>query len=345
MKHKTVYLLWPLFIAAGVFILWELNPPSHQKINPITDALTTSDVVSGPIQPIPQQLKLDPNKVSLGRKLFNDPRLSKDNSVSCSTCHNLDMGGADNRQYALGIDNAVGELNTPTVYNSLFNFKQFWDGRADTLEEQVRGPIHNPKEMGSNWEEVIAKLKRDTEYPRIFGDIYAEGINEQSIADAIATFEASLYTPDSRFDHFLRGDDNALTPTEKTGYQMFQDLGCIVCHQGINIGGNSFQTMGKLGDYFKGKEIRQSDLGRYNVTGSERDRHKFKVPTLRNISLTAPYFHDGSADTLEEAVLIMSRYQLGYELSKAEVDHLVAFLKTLTGTYQGKPLTPEASRP
>ena len=225
----------------------------------------------------------------------------------------------------------LGKLNSPTVFNSVFNVKQFWDGRADSLEDQIDGPLENENEMGLDWATVIAKLSNDASYVSQFNSTYSEGLRPESVKDAIATFERSLITPNARFDLFLRGDEGALTSREKEGYALFVDLGCSVCHQGINVGGTLFQKMGKVSDYFEGREVTKEDLGRYNVTGNERDRFVFKVPGLRNVELTAPYFHDGSSETLDDAIRVMARVQLGYDLDSEEVTLLVDFLKTLNG--------------
>lgn len=314
---------------------------SQLKISP---ALTPSQAsikaeINEPIKPIPLKIELDEKKVKLGDKLFHDVRLSHDNTISCATCHKLTAGGTDHLPCSVGIRGTIGHLNAPTVFNSGFNFKQFWDGRAETLEAQIDGPTHNKGEMGSSWSEIIGKLEREPDYVTTFNALYAEGITHHNIKEAIATFERSLYTPNSRFDQFLRGD-NVLTSEEKEGYRRFKTLGCISCHQGVNVGGNMFQAFGIMGDYFgqRKKNIVSSDLGRFNVTGDEKDKHVFKVPGLRNVAITAPYFHDGSAQTLEEAIIIMGKYQLGRHLSTEDVTFIVKFLKTLTGEYQGKPL-------
>ena len=295
--------------------------------------------INEPIQPIPLTVKEDPKKVELGSKLFSDTRLSHDNTVSCATCHNLKGAGIDHKRLSMGIDGQFGDVNAPTVYNSGFNFKQFWDGRADTLEDQVNGPTHNLKEMGSNWDEIIGKLKVDPNYVSAFLASYSDGITSANIRDAIATFERTLSTPNSRFDKFLLGDKNALTSIEKKGYELFKEHGCVVCHQGINVGSNMFQSFGKFGNYFEDRgNITNADLGRMNVTKNLKDRYKFKVPTLRNIELTAPYFHDGSVKTLDSAVQVMAKYQLGISFEPDEIQAIVQFLKTLTGEYEGKPL-------
>jgi len=283
-----------------------------------------------PIKPL-AKVNLDARKVTLGRAMFHDKRLSKDNSLSCASCHEISKGGMDGRQFAVGIKGQVGPINTPTVLNSGLNFRQFWNGRAATLEEQAAGPVHNPGEMGSNWQEVLGKLNQDAALLNQFKAIYPDGLQPKNIQDAIATFEHSLVTP-SRFDRYLNGESNAINGEEKQGYQLFKNYGCVACHQGQGVGGNMYQTFGVLGNYFKDKgKVTDADLGRFAVTKNELDRHVFKVPSLRNVELTAPYFHDGSAKTLEEAIDVMFRYQLGRTAPAADKALIVKFLKTLTG--------------
>lgn len=290
------------------------------------------------ILPLPPVVSLPPEKVALGEKLFHDPRLSRDDSVACASCHALSKGGTDRSRLSVGIDGKVGDVNAPTVFNSGFNVAQFWDGRAASLEEQAAGPVHNPAEMGSNWDEVIAKLRVDREFMAMFERTYPDGINPANITEAIATFERSLITPNARFDRYLRGDKAALSSKELEGYRRFVNHGCVSCHQGVAVGGNMFQRFGVMGDYFKGRPASKADLGRFNVTGLEEDRHVFKVPGLRNVAVTYPYFHDGSARTLSDAVRVMGKYQLGKALSEEDVSLIVAFLHTLTGEWDGQVL-------
>ncbi|MGC3961553.1 MAG: cytochrome-c peroxidase [Verrucomicrobiota bacterium] len=290
-----------------------------------------------PIRPVPQSIPLDGRKVALGKKLFHETALSKDNTVSCVSCHDLHKGGTDRRVRSVGIHQTEGEINAPTVFNSGMHFKQFWDGRADTLADQVDGPIQTDKEMGSTWPEIVNKLQAIPAYATAFHEIYPDGIQRANVKDAIAEFEKSLITPNSRFDKYLRGDNAAITDDEKEGYRKFKGYGCITCHQGANVGGNLFQPLGVMGDYFGDRgNITKADLGRYNVTGNEEDKFTFKVPGLRNIALTAPYFHDGSAQTLEDAVAVMAKYQLDRELPPKDKEQIVLFLKSLTGEYNGK---------
>jgi cytochrome c peroxidase len=292
-----------------------------------------------PIKPIPLATNLDTRKVALGRMLFHESKLSHDNSVSCARCHDLRKGGTDQRVRSLGIKGAEGTINAPTVFNSAGNFKQFWDGRAATLEEQIDGPILAPHEMGSTWPEVVGKLRAAPEYTASFAAIYPDGIQPKNIKDAIAEFERSLVTPNARFDKYLCGDDTALTQDEKEGYRKFKSFGCTSCHQGVNVGGNMFETLGAMADYFADRGgAAKVDNGRFNVTGRDEDRYVFKVPGLRNVARTAPYLHDGSAETLEKAVTIMGRYQLGETLSSEDVQQIAKFLRTLTGEYEGRPL-------
>ena len=285
-----------------------------------------------PIKPIPETVDVDARKVDLGRKLFHDPQLSKDGTVSCASCHDLASGGDDGLKVSFGIEGREGAINSPTVFNAAFNFRQFWDGRAKDLEEQIDGPIQNPIEMGNLWPEVVSALYRDGDYPKHFSEIYADGITRENVKNAIAEFMKSLVTPNSRFDQWLKGDESALTPLEKQGYALFKDYGCVSCHQGANVGGNMFQVFGVLNDYFKRRgDITEADLGLYNVTGNEEDRHSFKVPSLRMAAFTAPYLHDGTAETLRDAVDAMFEFQLGREAPDADKDAIVAFIKTLAG--------------
>ena len=275
---------------------------------------------------------MDPAKVELGRALFHDPILSKDGTIACASCHDLAEGGDDGRKVSIGIEDRPGQVNSPTVFNAGMNFKQFWDGRASTLEHQIDGPIQSSFEMGSLWPDVVAKLYRHDDYPKLFENIYPDRINRRNIKNAIAEFVRSLTTPNSRFDRWLRGDEEALDAQERRGYALFKDYGCVSCHQGANVGGNMFQVFGVLNDYFKKRgDITDADLGRYVITGNDEDRHSFKVPSLRMAALTAPYLHDGTAATLRDAVDAMFEFQLGREAPDEDKEAIVAFIKTLVG--------------
>lgn len=286
-----------------------------------------------PIQPIPKALPVDAQKVALGFRLYHDPRLSGDSTLSCAHCHFFNTGGVDGRKTSIGVGGAVGPINAPTVFNSVFNSEQFWDGRAPTLQVQAGGPPLNPIEMASkSWEEIIGKLDKDPVLTRDFVAAYPQGLSGDTITDAIAEFEKTLITPDSPFDNWLRGDDKAMTMQQKHGYQLFKDNKCATCHGGTILGGRSFEPLGLKRDFNFG-EITAADIGRMNVTSEARDRLRQKVPGLRNVALTAPYFHRGDVATLDEAVKLMLRYQVGTELPQQDVDDIVAFLESLTGVY------------
>lgn len=298
---------------------------------------------SEPVQPLPEFLPVDPKQVALGKKLFFEKRLSGDNTMSCASCHDLQKGGVDQLVTATGIYNQKGPINVPTVYNAAFNHSQFWDGRAKDLEAQAAGPVMNPVEMGSKtWEEVANKLRQEPSYEKDFQETFGSPtINQKTITDAIAAYEKTLITPDSAFDMYLKGVDNAINTQEKHGYQLFKDDGCASCHNGVALGGAAYEKLGLQRDYFKdrGGKMTEADMGRYNVTHNDMDKHFFKIPLLRNIVLTEPYFHDGSVKTLKEAVEKMAEYQTPYhKLSDQDVNDIVAFLKTLTGKYQGQPI-------
>ena len=300
-----------------------------------------------PVRPIDQTLEYDAAKAALGFALFHDPRLSVDNTVSCASCHALETAGVDNRQYSHGVNDQLGGVNAPTVYNAVYNFVQFWDGRAQTLAAQAAGPPLNPVEMASeSFDQIIAKLKADKKFAKAFKAVYPDGITEANLTDAIEQFERTLITPNSAFDKWLRGDDSALTAQELEGYELFKKYDCATCHAGPNLGGLSYELMGLRRHYFaeRGLELTHEDNGRFKETGLERDRHRFKVPGLRNVEHTWPYYHDGTRETLEEAVRDMGLYQSGVELTDAETASIVAFLKSLTGEYNGSPVTTTNSR-
>ena len=280
---------------------------------------------SGPIKPIPDTLKVNSKKVKLGKKLFFDTILSKDGTISCATCHDLQNGGDDGLQFSFGIQGKEGNINSPTVYNAVFNFRQFWDGRAKDLKEQASAPIINPIEMGHTIKGAIESLSKRDVYVKDFNDIYFDGITKDNIADALAEFEKMLITPNSPFDKYLKGDKDALSEKAKEGYSLFKSKGCILCHHGVNIGGNFYN---KFGIY---KETDSHHLGRYNITKREEDKHVFKVPSLRNIALTAPYMHDGRVSTLKKAVEFMTEYQLGRHMEVGDTEAIVVFLESLTG--------------
>ena len=301
---------------------------------------SSKDLKGEPIQPLPLKVAVDDKKIALGQKLFHDTSLSGDNTLSCASCHDLTKGGTDQAKVATGIKGQQGPINSPTVFNAMYNVAQFWDGRAKDLQAQAAGPVANPGEMGEQWDNVIAKLKQIPEYQNAFQTIYEQqGLTKETVTDAIAGFEQSLVTPDSRFDKYLRGDKGILTADEKSGYELFK-LNCASCHNGPAVGGLSFEKMGVKQDYFKlrGGQLTEADNGRFNVTKEEKDRHFFKVPVLRNVEITYPYFHDGSVNNLNDAVRIMGQVQRNKNFNDTEINNIVSFLKTLTGTYSGKSL-------
>nr|WP_248797145.1 cytochrome c peroxidase [Pseudomonas sp. MWU13-2105] len=292
-----------------------------------------------PLKPLPDAPQQDPRKVELGRQLFNEKQLSINNSTSCASCHHLEQGGADDKPFSTGFRGETLGINTPTVLNAALNFKQFWNGRAETLEAQIEGVVKSPTEMGNSWPHVIDTLNQAPAYQAAFREAYTDGVTIANVQNALASYERSLLTPNSRFDQYLKGNTDILSLDEKYGYQRFKDYGCIACHQGVNVGGNMFQKFGVMGDYFAARgNPTEADLGRYLATGAEEDRNVFKVPSLRNVALTAPYFHDASAKTLEDAVHVMFTYQLGRVPSAEDIRLIVLFLKTLTGELGGKPL-------
>ena len=286
--------------------------------------LVLTSVAAEPITPLPQQIHVNSEKAALGKLLFFDTLLSVDNTISCASCHHLEEGGDDNLKFSFGVKGKEGDINAPTVYNAVYNFRQFWNGRAKNLEEQVADPIVNPVEMNHSFEKLIPILRK-THYNERFKKIYRDGITRNNIANAIAEYEKMLITPNAPFDRFLRGDRSAISEEAKEGYILFKSKGCITCHHGINIGGNLYNKFGVMDD------IESNRTGRYEVTKKEEDKYYFKVPSLRNVALTAPYLHDGRFETLDATVKFMAHYQLGRVITQEEVDDMVAFLDALTG--------------
>lgn len=323
---RQIVLRWAESVRAGQFA-------GHEGV--------AAEFANEPVRPV-GTFGTNPAKVALGFELFHDVRLSADNTISCSSCHGLDTGGVDNKQYSEGVDGQFGGVNAPTVYNAVYNFVQFWDGRAATLSLQAAGPPLNPVEMAcKSFDEIVAKLNADKDFVKRFTAVYPEGISEATITDAIAEFEKTLTTPDSRFDKYLKGDKSALTAQEINGYELFKKYDCATCHSGVILGGQTYELMGVRNDYFadRGLELTEEDNGHYKETKLEYDRHRFKTPGLRNVALTWPYYHDGTRTTLEDAVRDMAYYQGDYKLKAAEVADITAFLNTLTGEVDGKVLT------
>jgi len=281
-----------------------------------------------PIAPLPTTLEdIDVPKAKLGRMLFLDPTLSSDQTISCHSCHDFEHGGADPRPVSLGVMGRKGDIQAPTVYNARFNFKQFWNGRAENLSEQAKGPLTAHVEMDMSPQQIETSLNANPLYQEEFRSIYGiDHITMVEAIDAIVEFEKALITPNSRFDRSLRGEIR-LNEQEEQGYEKFKSLGCITCHNGVNIGSNAYQKMGLFIEYPYNEKYQD----RFTVTRQEKHKNVFKVPTLRNITNSAPYFHDANATTLEDAVTKMARYNLGIVLSEEYRDLIIAFLKTLEG--------------
>jgi len=336
---QNFYILLIVSLIFLVVIFWRYSQIAENFQPEIIEEVVTTSNINEPIQPIPLINKVNDKKAKLGGKLFSEKLLSHSNQFSCATCHNLSTGGIDRDINDNGIKGVVGPINIPTIFNSKFNFRQYWDGNAETLADQAYKRVQRLPLMGSSWSEAIAKLNKVPEYVQDFAQIYPDGITANNVSEAIATFEETLTTPNSRFDKFLRGETNAITEAEKTGYMLFKSYGCVSCHQGVNVGGNMFQKFGVMETYAVTRgTVTQKDLGRFNVTQNGQDLYVFKVPSLRNVAITPPYFHDSSAPTLEKAVGVMAKYQLGRELSGPDVALIIKFLQTLTGEYQGKSL-------
>ena len=309
--------------------------------------LAAPDKANEPLQPLPKSLRVDAKKAALGEKLFNDKRLSADDTVACVTCHAYEKAGTDNLRFSEGIRKQLGDINAPTVFNAVFNTHQFWNGRAADLQEQAGGPPLNPIEMGSkDGNQILTKLAADpaltAEYKAVFG---TDTWTMENLTGAIAEYEKLLITPDSRFDQWLSGKQDALTAQEIEGYQKFKAYRCSSCHVGKSVGGQSFEYMDLKKPYFadRGNPL-GSDTGRKGFTNKDEDLHRFKVPNLRNVELTGPYLHDGTVTTLTEAVDIMGTYLSGFSIDKKDNAAIVAFLRSLTGKHQGKYLTGTASK-
>ncbi len=283
-----------------------------------------------PIQPLVPFEDLNPAIVELGKRLFHEPGLSSTGRMSCATCHPLDQGGTVHTSLPIGVNGEANRYNAPSVLNAALNCAQFWDGSVATLEEQVEGPITNPHELGSSWERVTKFLASDSYYGPAFKKLLDGEPTPERVRQAIVAFERSLITVNSPFDQWLAGNEKALNSDQFGGYFLFKKFNCLACHQGAGVGGTMFQPMGVAKAYFS-NDPSPADLGRFNFSGLERDRHVFRVPQLRNVELTAPYLHDGSVKTLEEVVAVMIEYQCGQEYSQEDIRRLTMFLKTLTG--------------
>jgi cytochrome c peroxidase len=292
-------------------------------------------LLAEPIRPLPLASGADSARAGLGRTLFHDLRLSGDNTQSCASCHQLARGGADSRPLSAGAGGIQSKLNTPTVYNSSFNFRQTWTGRHSTIDGLLDHVITRPGVFASTWETVASRLTGDAAIGAQFNRVYGEDVSAALVKDALSHYLKSLVTP-SRFDRYLRGDKQALSTDEKLGYAKFKSFGCVSCHQGINVGGNMYQKFGAMRELSPSAKMAE-DLGRYEITKRAADRNMFRVPSLRNVALTAPYFHNGSVATLEEAVDAMFKYQLGRGASKQDKELIIRFLHTLSGEQMPPP--------
>lgn len=300
---------------------------------------SSAPAVHEPIAPLPAAIPSNSGKVGLGEKLFNDARLSGGNRTACTSCHQLERGGDDGRARTRGADGRLLPFNVPTVFNASLSFRLNWRGNYRSLEEQAEAVLLDPRLMNTTWQELIAKLRGHASYTAAFTRIYRREPQRADVLDALAAYERSLVTPNARFDRYLRGERNAITPDEQRGYELFESHGCTACHQGVNVGGNLFQRFGIFHDPFEEHPVGAADLGRFTITHRSSDRHVFRVPSLRNVAVTAPYFHDGRARRLTEAVQEMARSQLGRRLTNEQVALIVKFLHTLTGEYKGKLLS------
>jgi cytochrome c peroxidase len=332
MKMK-IHIVIVGFLAVGVISSCSKNPQPDTR-NQSAPVVAPSAVpalqpkTGEPVSSLEAPKVADQAMVELGKKLFFDPRLSKSGFISCNSCHNLSMGGSDNLVSSVGHKWHQGPINSPTVLNSSLNLAQFWDGRAKDLKEQAGGPIGNPVEMSFTHDLAVAVLQSIPAYVEEFKTVFkVDAIDIDKVTTAMAAFEETLVTPNARFDKWLKGDDSAITKEELAGYELFKSSGCTNCHNGPALGGNSFQKMGAVTPY----TTKSAVLGRSAVTKDNADRFKFKVPTLRNVELTYPYFHDGGAATLSKAVEVMGQIQLGKKFTAEENASIVAFLKSLTG--------------
>ncbi|MGB0952693.1 MAG: cytochrome-c peroxidase [Planctomycetota bacterium] len=332
MKKLTLPLLTASVLAGGLVYAANQEPQEPVAEKPVPEGVAPSIMQFFGALPKNMDRADAPStkaQIALGRKLYFEKRLSKDGTLSCNSCHGLDTYGVDNAQFSSGVDGKLGGRNAPTVYMAAAHVTQFWDGRAADVEEQALGPILNPVEMAmDSAEQVVGILKADAEYPKLFAAAFpedAEALTWNNLGRAIGAFERQLVTP-SRFDDYLLGDASALTEKELRGFKAFVDTGCFGCHNGPYMGGQIYMKLGLVKEWPS-----QKDLGRFDVTGVETHKMVFKVPSLRNVAKTGPYFHDGSVDELEEAVRMMSRHQRGIELTDEEATSIVDFLGALTG--------------
>ena len=315
--HCTALLRRWISAATGLMLALGYSPITYALLQ-VSESSTTPAVE--PITPLPEPPAADPLRVALGERLFEDPRLSRGNTRKCSSCHDLRTNGASRNMQDTALDGSLLLLNTPTVFNSALCFRLGWEGESRTLEAQAAATIQNPRIMDSRVDEVVGKLSHDSDLVHQFKVAYGHGPDPASVLNAIATFERSLVTPGSRFDRWLAGDTAALSAQQLDGYRLFKSLGCASCHQGVNVGGNLLQRHGVFHPL------------------AQAEPEILRVPSLRNVATTAPYFHDGSAPSLDDAVRKMATAQLNLTLTDQQVDEIVAYLRSLTGTYHGRPV-------
>lgn len=329
------------FLTFFLVVIASCKPEKKEVIPDVKPALTEQQIKAQALFGVLPEMAENPNnpitveKVALGKALYFDPILSKNKTQSCNTCHNLNTYGVDNNQFSPGDGKGtLGGRNSPTTLNAALHVAQFWDGRAPDVEAQAGGPVLNPVEMGlSSEKEAIDRLTAEPKYKEMFTKAFPdskEPITWDNLTKAIAAFERKLITP-SKFDDYLAGDDKALNEQQKRGLQLFMDKGCIACHSGIALGGSTFQKFGIYGDYWKETKSAKIDEGKSAVTKNPSDKSFFKVPSLRNITKTYPYFHDGSVSDLKEATRIMGKIQLNKELTASEIEDIIQFFESLTG--------------
>lgn len=323
--------------AGTLLVMCGLGIGGVASIPPAGQALAAGPLDEEPITPVPMTVDVDPRKVDLGRRLFSDSRLSAGNGVSCASCHFLNRGLTDGQPISSGLPGNPGATNTLSLFNVGLSSKLTWAGLDISLAEQTKRVVENPSTMGAKWDQVVATLKNDRSVNATFQQLYREGLQRDTIIDALVQYQTSLITPNAPFDRFLRGDSQAISPQAQHGYQLFKSYGCVSCHQGVNVGGNMLQVFGIFGTP-QAAALGASTPGSAHGSGIDDQRPVFRVPVLRNVQHTAPYFHDGSAATLEAAISVMAQYQLGREISDGDIADLKDFLNSLSGEYNGAPL-------
>ena len=332
--NRCASLIWA---AAVIVVIWT---GANSSAGDGPDALTGTEALS----PVVPPGRLDPRKVSLGRQLFHDPILSKRGKLSCSSCHDLRAGGTIPLRRTIGYEGRMHAFNAPTIFNVGNSHRLGWRGSTTSLAAQNLKVLLDPNLMGNQWDVLLPRLNANEAYRAEFTALYGRSADADAVLDALVTFQKSLVTPDAPFDRYLRGDETAISGHQKLGYRLFRHYGCISCHQGSNVGGNMLQIFGVFGDPGSDTSPAASDVAA-RLDESDRSRDVFRVPSLRNVELTAPYFHDGRTDSLREAIAIMAKSQLGRALPDRDIYAIELFLKSLTGTYDGKALAgPAAGR-